>query len=151
MSTSTLSIEQAAAESSAAPMHDSVTTSTPTPTPTPAAPGAAGLVPDAPQASAPAAPARTGSAAPAGRENAFAITSFVLGIASVVGGWTFVAPIVGLIFGVLALRRKTAERTLALWGVWLNAAMLILSAIAVAAFVFFLGIGLVLGAPVAGF
>ena len=55
---------------------------------------------------------------------AFSITSFVLGIASVVSGWTFFAPITGLIFGILALRRGTPERALAFWGVWLNAAML---------------------------
>ncbi|MGW9020443.1 DUF4190 domain-containing protein [Leucobacter chromiiresistens] len=55
---------------------------------------------------------------------AFSITSFVLGIASVVSGWTFFAPITGLVFGVLALRRNTRDRALALWGVWLNAIML---------------------------
>ncbi|WP_336652178.1 MULTISPECIES: DUF4190 domain-containing protein [unclassified Leucobacter] len=72
----------------------------------------------------------------------FAITSFVLGIASVVSGWTFIAPITGLVFGVLALRRKTGERTLALWGVWLNAAMLALTALAVLVIVALLGFGL---------
>ncbi len=61
---------------------------------------------------------------------AFTITSFVLGIASVVSGWTFFAPITGLVFGILALRRNTRDRTLALWGVWLNAAMLALWALA---------------------
>ena len=73
---------------------------------------------------------------------AFAITSFVLGIASVVSGWTFIAPITGLILGVLALRRNTSERTLALWGVWLNAAMLALTALAVLVVVTLLGFGL---------
>ncbi|GAA2185141.1 MULTISPECIES: DUF4190 domain-containing protein [Leucobacter] len=57
---------------------------------------------------------------------AFSITSFVLGIASVVSGWTFFAPITGLVFGILALRRGTQDRALALWGVWLNAVMLAL-------------------------
>ena len=59
-----------------------------------------------------------------GHENAFAITSFVLGIASIVSSWTFIAPIAGLVLGILALRRNTSERTLALWGVWMNAIML---------------------------
>ena len=59
----------------------------------------------------------------------FAITSFVLGVVSVVSGWTFVAPIIGLVLGILALRRKTGERTLALWGVWLSGAMLALTLI----------------------
>lgn len=60
---------------------------------------------------------------------AFTITSFVLGIASVASGWTFFAPITGLIFGILALRRGTQDRALALWGVWLNAAMLAIWAV----------------------
>lgn len=69
-------------------------------------------------------PAAVPTSAVPGRENAFAITSFVLGIASIVSSWTFFAPIIGLVFGILALRRRTTERTLALWGVWLNAIML---------------------------
>lgn len=56
---------------------------------------------------------------------AFAITSFVLGIVSVASGWTFFAPITGLVLGLIALRRRPAERAITLWGVWLNAAMLI--------------------------
>lgn len=79
----------------------------------------------APEPAAPSAPAS------ASDENSrtFAITSFVLGIASIVSGWTVVAPAVGLIFGIISLRRNTSERTLALWGVWLNAAMLALTAL----------------------
>jgi hypothetical protein len=80
--------------------------------------------------------------------NSFAITSFVLGIASIVAGWTFIAPIVGLIFGVLALRRKTTERTLALWGVWLNVAMLALTVLAVLAMLAIFGIALAVGLPI---
>lgn len=57
----------------------------------------------------------------------FSITSFVLGVVSIVAGWSFVAPIVGLVLGIIALRRKSPERTLALWGVWLNGAMLAIS------------------------
>ncbi len=75
-----------------------------------------------PVAQAPAAPATQA-------DGAFAITSFVIGIASVVSSWTFVAPIIGLVFGILALRRNTKERTLALWGVWLNGAMLVFTVI----------------------
>ena len=71
---------------------------------------------------------------------AFAIASFVLGIASIVAGWTFIAPIVGIVLGTIALRRNTSERTLALWGVWLNAAMLV-----------FTGLAIVLGFGVATF
>lgn len=71
----------------------------------------------------------------------FTITSFVLGIASVVSGWTFFAPIAGLIFGIVALRRGTPDRTLALWGVWLNAAMLALWAIAAVIMIALFGFG----------
>ncbi|MBC9954485.1 DUF4190 domain-containing protein [Leucobacter sp. cx-42] len=77
--------------------------------------------------------------------SAFAIASFVVGIASIVSGWTIVAPIVGLILGVLALRRDTKERTLALWGVWMNAAILSLVAIMLV-----FGIGLLVFGLVAG-
>lgn len=77
--------------------------------------------------------------------SAFAIASFVVGIASIVSGWTIVAPIVGLILGVLALRRDTKERTLALWGVWMNAAILSLVAIMLV-----FGIGLLVFGLIAG-
>ena len=83
------------------------------------------------------------------RARTFAITSFVLGLVSVVSGWTFIAPIIGLIFGILALRRNTSERALALWGVWTSAAMLAISVIAVAFGAMFLGFGL-LAAPYMG-
>lgn len=78
--------------------------------------------------------------------DAFSITSFVLGIASIVSGWTFVAPILGLVFGLLALRRQTKERTLALWGVWLNAAMLVLTVLLFAGLALVMMFGLFAGA-----
>lgn len=80
-----------------------------------------------------------------GTATTFAITSFVLGIASIVSGWTFFAPIVGLVFGILALRRKAKERTLALWGVWINAIMLALSALMVLGFAAFAALGIFSG------
>lgn len=87
---------------------------------------------------------RQAAGAPANPETAraFSITSFVLGIASVVSGWTFFVPIAGLIFGIISLRRHTTERTLALWGVWLNAAMLALSALLVLAVLAAVALGL---------
>lgn len=72
----------------------------------------------------------------------FAIVSFVLGITSIVAGWTFFAPITGLVLGILALRRGTTDRTLALWGVWLNAVMLAFSILAMLLGIAILGIGL---------
>ena len=71
----------------------------------------------------------------------FAITSLVLGIASVVSGWTFFVPVAGLVFGVLALRRGTPDRTLTLWGVWLNAIMLALTALTVLFFMVVISLG----------
>ena len=52
------------------------------------------------------------------------ITSFVLGIASIAFGWTLLAPIAGIVIGVLALGREPAGRALAIWGIVLNAVML---------------------------
>lgn len=100
---------------------------------------APGAVTSAPQTPAqPQAPAKT----PQG--SAFAITSFVLGLASIVSGWTFFAPIVGLVLGILALRRGTSERTLALWGVWLNGVILALSLIGVVVFGAMVGAGMIM-------
>ncbi|MBK0417924.1 hypothetical protein JD276_02590 [Leucobacter sp. CSA1] len=58
------------------------------------------------------------------------MASFVLGLVSVVSGWTFFAPLAGLILGIVALRRGTSERTLTIWGIALNGAMLALAALA---------------------
>ena len=123
--------------------------------------GDSGTAPQAPY-TAPAAPAgAAGVAGPAGTPSAagksspetvriFAIVSFVLGIASIVSGWTFLAPIAGLVFGIIALRRHTTERTLALWGVWLNGIMLAFTAIGMLISVTILGAGL-LAIPFTGF
>lgn len=91
------------------------------------------------------APASTAPAS--GPDSSFAITSFVLGIVSVVSSWTFVAPIIGLVFGILALRRKTEERTLALWGVWLNGAMLALTVLVALGVMAFVGFGILASVP----
>ena len=96
-------------------------------------------LPGQPQAAAQL-PAQPQAQTPQG--SAFAITSFVLGIASIVSGWTFFAPIAGLILGILALRRGTTERTLALWGVWLNGVMLALSLIGIVVFGALVGAGI---------
>jgi hypothetical protein len=52
------------------------------------------------------------------------ITSFALGLASIVFGWTFIAPVAGLVLGIMALRREPLGRTFAIWGIVLNAVML---------------------------
>jgi len=52
------------------------------------------------------------------------VTSFALGLASLVFGWTFIAPVAGLVLGIMALKREPLGRTFALWGIVLNAVML---------------------------
>jgi len=52
------------------------------------------------------------------------ISSFALGLASLVFGWTFIAPVAGLVLGIMALRREPLGRTFAIWGIVLNAVML---------------------------
>ncbi|UOR02327.1 DUF4190 domain-containing protein [Leucobacter allii] len=72
-----------------------------------------------------------------------AVTSFVLGIVSVVSGWTFFAPLTGLVLGIVALRRGAADHAIALWGVWLNAAMLAIWAVLAFVALAVLGAGLI--------
>ncbi|MBG6057364.1 hypothetical protein RCH16_000556 [Cryobacterium sp. MP_M5] len=66
--------------------------------------------PTGPQATAPSSP--------------LAVSSLVLGLVSILAGWTFLAPLAGLITGILALGREPQARTMALWGIALNAVML---------------------------
>ena len=67
-----------------------------------------------------------------------AVSSFVLGIVSVASGWILIVPLTGLILGLVALRQRTAERTLTIWGIVLNGAMLLVSLLAVALLVMLL-------------
>lgn len=73
----------------------------------------------------------------------FSIASFVLGIVSVVAGWTFFAPVTGLVLGIIALRRGTPERTLTIWGVVLNAVMVGVFVLAAMLFAMFALAGLI--------
>jgi len=68
-----------------------------------------------PHTAAPVAPAA---------DRTLSVTSFVLGLASIVFGWTFVAPIAGLVIGIIALRREPLGKTFAVWGIVLSALML---------------------------
>lgn len=47
--------------------------------------------------------------------------SLVLGICSLFAGWTFFAPAIGLILGIVSLRGEPRARTQATWGIALNA------------------------------
>ena len=111
--------------------------------PDPAAPqletGPAYAVPEAPPAPAPAAPAAP--AAVTDEQRGFAVSSLVLGLVSLVAGFTFVVPVAGLVLGILALKREPSARTMAIWGIVLNGAMLagiVIAGFAAAAFGLFL-------------
>ncbi|RXZ68889.1 hypothetical protein ESP51_12950 [Agromyces albus] len=65
------------------------------------------------------------------------MSSLVLGLVSIVASYTFVVPAIGLVLGILALKREPASRTMAIWGIVLNAVMLggaVLVGLAAAAF-----------------
>ncbi|GAA1514644.1 hypothetical protein GCM10009761_15740 [Agromyces terreus] len=48
----------------------------------------------------------------------------MLGIVSIFASFTFFVPVIGLVLGIMALRREPASRTMAVWGIVLNAVML---------------------------
>lgn len=54
----------------------------------------------------------------------FSVSSLVLGIVSIFASFTFLVPAAGLVLGVMALKREPASRTMAIWGIVLNAVML---------------------------
>lgn len=78
------------------------------------------------QPQAPLAEPNPYAAGPATAEESrgFSISSLVLGLVSIVASYTFFVPIVGLVLGVMALKREPASRTMAIWGIVLNAVML---------------------------
>lgn len=69
----------------------------------------------------PSVPPQTVPAAPS---TPFSLTSLILGVTSVFFGLTVIAPVAGLVFGLLGLRREPTGRTLAIWGIVLNAVMI---------------------------
>lgn len=66
----------------------------------------------------------------------FSLTSLILGVTSVFFGLTVIAPVAGLVFGILGLRREPTGRTLAIWGIVLNSVMIGLVALFVVALLF---------------
>jgi hypothetical protein len=78
-----------------------------------------------PAISAPA-PAAQGGPAPLAPEDSrgFSLASLVLGLVSILAGFTLVVPAGGLVLGILALKREPASRTMAIWGIALNGVML---------------------------
>ncbi|MRG61408.1 hypothetical protein GE115_16245 [Agromyces sp. CFH 90414] len=69
--------------------------------------------------------------------NGFSIASLVLGLVSILAGFTVFVPVGGLVLGIMALRREPASRTMAIWGIVLNSLMLAGAVIAVLATVVF--------------
>ncbi|WP_374007161.1 hypothetical protein [Leifsonia sp. LS-T14] len=73
-------------------------------------------------------------------DRTLSITSFALGLASLVFGWTLVAPVAGLVLGIMALKREPLGRTFAIWGIVINAVML--GGIVLAAMLTLVGLGI---------
>lgn len=63
-------------------------------------------------------------AAPVAESRGFSIASLVLGLVSIVASYTFIVPAIGLVLGIMALKREPESRTMAIWGIVLNAVML---------------------------
>lgn len=64
------------------------------------------------------------------------VASMVLGLVSIVFGFTFVCPVVGLILGIIGIKREPAGRGMAIAGIIINAVILAGWAIAVIFIIF---------------
>ncbi|HXD29044.1 MAG TPA: DUF4190 domain-containing protein [Arthrobacter sp.] len=69
------------------------------------------------------------------------ITSLVLGLVSIFAGFTLLVPIVGLVFGILGIKREPAGKGMATAGLILNGLMLV-GWVLLAIFVLFVAGGL---------
>lgn len=54
------------------------------------------------------------------------LTSMILGLVSVLFFWTFLCPLVGLVFGIVGIRREPAGRGFAITGLVLNGLLLLI-------------------------
>lgn len=63
--------------------------------------------------------------------------SLVLGICSLLAGWTFFAPVVGLCLGIASRSREPLARGRAGWGVFLNLVALAIWIVLVVVFIAF--------------
>jgi hypothetical protein len=59
------------------------------------------------------------------------ISSFVLGLVSIIFGFIVFVPLVGLVLGIRAVKKEPAARGFAIAGIWINAVMLGLVVIAI--------------------
>lgn len=64
-----------------------------------------------------------------GASSAWSVTSLAIGVVSIFMNWTFLAPIAGIVVGVMAKRREPHARTMANWGIGLNVVMLVLGVV----------------------
>ena len=77
-----------------------------------------------------------------GSERGLSIASAVLGIVSLFFGFTVVVPIVGVVLGVMGLKREPEGRAFALAGVWINGAILFLGLVVLVILIVALSIGI---------
>jgi hypothetical protein len=75
-----------------------------------------------------------------GPPKGMSVTSMVLGLVSIVLGFTFLVPVVGFILGIVGLRREPAGRGMAITGLVLNGLFVVGWALVIL-FVFVIGIG----------
>jgi hypothetical protein len=75
-----------------------------------------------------------------GPPKGMSVTSMVLGLVSIVLGFTFLVPVVGFILGIVGLRREPAGRGMAITGLVLNGLFVVGWALVIV-FVFVIGIG----------
>ncbi|GAB3606169.1 hypothetical protein GCM10027413_15780 [Conyzicola nivalis] len=79
---------------------------------------------DTPALPAATAPSAAPTASPVYVESKnLSVIALVLGIASVLLGYTFIVPIAAIVVGVLGYRREPTGHTLAVWGIVLGAVM----------------------------
>jgi hypothetical protein len=97
------------------------------PHPTASAPVAApyGLAP-APVPPAPAAVAWAQPVYAAAPPKGMSLTSMILGLVSVFFFWTFLCPLIGLVFGIVGFRKEPAGRGFAITGLVLNGLLLLI-------------------------
>ena len=70
------------------------------------------------------------------------IASLVISLVSILFGYTFVLPIVGLILGVMGLKREPAGRGMAIAGIAINAIILAFVVLSLILFAILIGLGL---------
>jgi hypothetical protein len=75
-----------------------------------------------------------------GPPKGLSITSMVLGLVSIVLGFTFLVPVVGFVLGIVGIRREPAGRGMAITGLVLNGLFVIGWALVIV-LVFVIGLG----------